>query len=128
MSCMMNYRRSRGSSVRKPLFPWMKVLAGMFRSLKNSHYIYGYIIHFMKQRFAGKKLLILLVIASLPFISGCGGGGSKSTPEATLAVTTNPAIGSTQAPAVAPFNVTVTITSAMPASGVTIAVSAAPDG
>src|SRR5713101_6668699 len=100
MFCMMNCRRSRGSSVRKPLYLWMKVLAVMFKSLKNSSYIYSHIIHFMKQRFAGNKLLILLVIASLPFISGCGGGGGKSTPEATLAVTTTPAISSTQAPAV----------------------------
>lgn len=82
----------------------------------------------MKQRSSGKKLLVLLVIASLPFISGCGGGGSKSTPEATLTVTTNPAVNSTQLPALSPFKVNVTITSTMPASGVTIAVSAAPDG
>jgi hypothetical protein len=82
----------------------------------------------MKQRFAGNKQLILLIIASLPFIMGCGGGGSKSTPEATLAVTTNPAVNSTQPPALSPFNLTVTITSTMPANGVTIAVSAAPDG
>jgi len=82
----------------------------------------------MKQRSAGKNLLlILLTIAFLPFLSGCG-GSSKSAPEATLAVTTTPAINSTQPPALAPFNLNVTITSAMPAKGVTIAVTAAPDG
>jgi hypothetical protein len=80
----------------------------------------------MKQRAAGKNLLILLIIACLPFLSSCG--GSKSSPEATLAVTTNPPINTTQVPAVGPFSLTVTITSAMPASGVTIAVTAAPDG
>jgi hypothetical protein len=81
----------------------------------------------MKHRPAGKNLLILLCIASLPFISGCG-GGSKSTPEANLSVTTNPAVNTTQAPALGPFSLNVKITSAMPASGVTIAVKAAPDG
>jgi hypothetical protein len=68
-----------------------------------------------------------LTIAVLPFLSGCG-GGSKNAPEATLAVTTTPAINTTQAPAVGPFTLNVTITSAMPAKGVTIAVTAAPDG
>jgi hypothetical protein len=73
------------------------------------------------------RTIILLAITFLPFLSGCG-GGSKSTPEATLTVTTTPAVNSTQAPAVGPFNLNVTITSAMPAKGVTIAVTAAPDG
>lgn len=81
----------------------------------------------MKQRLAGKYLFILLAIALLPFLSGCG-GGSKSSPEANLAVTTTPAINSTLDPAVGPFNLNVTVTSAMPAKGVTIAVTVAPDG
>ena len=55
-------------------------------------------------------------------------GSKKSTPEATLAVTTNPANGANLAPAPGPFNLTVTITSAMPAKGVDIKVSAEPDG
>ena len=81
----------------------------------------------MKQRSAGKNWFIFLIIASLSILSSCG-GSSKSTPEATLSVTTTPAVNSTQTPAVGPFNLNVTITSAMPASGVTIVVSAAPDG
>jgi len=81
----------------------------------------------MKQRSARIYLFVLLAIAFLPFLSGCG-GGSKSSPEATLSVTTTPAVNTTQAPAVGPFNLNVTIKSAMPAKGVTIAITAAPDG
>ncbi|HVU54012.1 MAG TPA: hypothetical protein VHD83_03115 [Puia sp.] len=73
------------------------------------------------------RTLAVLAIAFLPFLSGCG-GGSKSSPEATLAVTTTPAVNTTLAPALGPFNLNVKITSAMPAKGVTIAVTAAPDG
>ncbi|OJW57187.1 MAG: hypothetical protein BGO55_12795 [Sphingobacteriales bacterium 50-39] len=73
------------------------------------------------------NLFALLAIVFLPFLSGCG-GGSKSSPEATLTVSTTPAINTTQVPALGPFNLNVTITSAMPAKGVTIAVTAAPDG
>jgi len=81
----------------------------------------------MKQRSARINSFVLLAFALLPFLSSCG-GGSKSTPEASLTVTTTPAINSTQVPALGPFNLNVTITSAMPAQGVTIAVTAAPDG
>ena len=99
----------------------------MFRSLKNSCTLFCINSLFMKQRSAGKFfLLILLTIAFLPFLSSCG--GSKSAPEATLSVTTTPAINTTQVPAVGPFSLNVTIKSAMPAKGVTIAVTAAPDG
>ena len=81
----------------------------------------------MKQRFASKGIPAILVVALILFLSGCGGG--KSTPEQTLTVTTTPASGSTQAPAVGPtFDLKVNITSAMPAKGVTIAITAAPDG
>ncbi|MDO6434387.1 hypothetical protein Q4E93_27495 [Flavitalea sp. BT771] len=80
----------------------------------------------MKQRFASKGILALLIIALVPMVWGCGGG--KSTPEATLAVTMNPANGTVVAPALAPFNLNVTITSTMPAAGVTISVAAAKDG
>jgi|GEM_PF-454451 len=72
------------------------------------------------------RTITLLAIALLPFLSGCG--GSKSAPEATLAVTTTPAINTTQPPALGPFNLNVRITSAMPSKGVTIAVTAAQDG
>ncbi|HEY4207440.1 MAG TPA: hypothetical protein VGM31_11535 [Puia sp.] len=82
----------------------------------------------MKQRSARKNVLVIaLALAFLSFLSACG-GGSKNTPEATLAVTTTPAVNSTQAPALGPFNLNVKVTSAMPAKGVTIAVTAAPDG
>jgi hypothetical protein len=76
----------------------------------------------MKQRFG-------VLLATALFVSLCGcGGSSKNTPEATLAVTTSPAVNSTQAPALGPFTLNVHITSAMPAKGVTIDVTAAPDG
>ncbi|HZE85758.1 MAG TPA: hypothetical protein VE035_15680 [Puia sp.] len=78
----------------------------------------------MKRLFSA---LLAIAIVSLT-LWGCGGGG-KSTPEATLAVTLTPAVGSTQAPAPGPnFPLNVKITSAIPAKGVTINVSAAPDG
>ena len=83
-------------------------------------------IYSMKQRIAPVNILAVLIIALTPFLSGCGGG--KSTAEADLVVTTTPASGSTQAPAVGPFNLNVTITSPMPSKGVTIAIKATPDG
>jgi hypothetical protein len=79
----------------------------------------------MQQGFASKGVLAILIIALIPFIWGCG---SKSNSEATLAVTTTPASGSVQAPALAPFNLNVKITSSMPSGGVTISVTAAKDG
>lgn len=83
-------------------------------------------IYFMKQRSAFKGMLAILFIALSPFLWGCG--GSKSTSEPTLIVTTTPANGSVQAPALAPFNLNVKITSAMPSGGVTISISATKDG
>ena len=81
----------------------------------------------MRRRIAPLNILAILIIVSAPFLSGCGGG--KNTTEADLAVTTTPASGSTQAPAVGPtFSLNVTITSPMPAQGVTIAIKATPDG
>src|SRR5215203_2606315 len=60
---------------------------------------------------------------------GGGGGGGGGTTEANLAVTLNPPVGSTQPAAPqTDFPLTVSITSAMPAQGVTIDVKAAPDG
>lgn len=80
----------------------------------------------MKQQRTAINILAILIIAFVPFLSSCGGG--KNTSEANLTVTTTPASGSTQAPAVGPFNLNVTITSPMPAKGVTIDVKATPDG
>lgn len=87
----------------------------------------------MKQR----SLVLFSVFFSLLFaVSSCGkksGGGGGTTPppptpeEATLAVTLNPANGSLQAPALPPFNLTVSITSTMPANGVKIEVTAKKD-
>jgi len=82
----------------------------------------------MKQRFASKGILAILIIALVPMLWGCGGGGGKSTPEPSLTVTMTPANGTVVAPALAPFNLNVTITSTMPAAGVTIAVIATKDG
>jgi YbbR domain-containing protein len=82
----------------------------------------------MKQRFAFKGMLAILIIALVPMLWGCGGGGGKSTPEPSLAVTMTPANGTVVAPALAPFNLNVTITSTMPAAGVTISVIATKDG
>jgi hypothetical protein len=59
--------------------------------------------------------------------SGGGGGGGGNNNEADLAVTLTPPTGSTQAPSVGPFNLSVAVTSAMPPSGVKIDVSAKRD-
>jgi hypothetical protein len=80
----------------------------------------------MKQRFASKGMLAILVIVLVPMLWGCGGG--KSTPEPSLTVTMNPANGTVEAPSLAPFKLNVTITSTMPAAGVTISVIATKDG
>ena len=63
-------------------------------------------------------------------LSSCGGGGDDSPPppnEANLAVTTDPANGTVQPPALGPYNLKVTVTSAMPPNGVKIEVSAKKD-
>ena len=104
----------------------------MYRSLKNNSnfkFIQKSIPSEMQQVFHRRHFLLpMLAIAMLAFIVSCS-SGSKSTPEATLAVTTNPAVNTVQAPAVGPnFSLNVTITSAMPSKGVTIAISSAPDG
>lgn len=81
----------------------------------------------MRHRIVTANILAISILALASILSGCGGG--KNTDEANLTVTTNPASGSTQAPAVGPtFPLNVKITSAMPAKGVTIAVKATPDG
>lgn len=73
-------------------------------------------------------LSVLLTISIL----SCGkGGGNSPDPdppaEAPLAVTTDPAVNAVQAPAPAPYTVKVTVTSAMPANGVKIEVTARKD-
>jgi len=73
-------------------------------------------------------MLALIFVCSLLISSGCkksgGGGGGGGNNEANLAVTTNPPSGSVQAPSLGPFDLTVTITSAMPPGGVKIEVTA----
>jgi hypothetical protein len=83
-----------------------------------------------------KKFLLQLFIvpAIILGIGSCsdkggGGGGGGGTTEANLVVTLNPPAGSTQPAAPqTDFPLTVSITSTMPAQGVTIDVKAAPDG
>ncbi len=82
-----------------------------------------------------KGLLQLFIVPAIILgIGSCsdkggGGGGGGGGGEANLLVTLNPPAGSTQpaAPQV-DFPLTVSITSTMPAQGVTIDVKAAPDG
>lgn len=83
----------------------------------------------MKRRFAASLLPVFFVIALFALAASCGkSGGGGSSPEATLDVTTTPASGSTQTPAVGPFTLNVKVNSTMPSKGVTIAIKAAPDG
>jgi len=67
----------------------------------------------------------------LCIISACGKGGGGGTPappaEANLAVTTDPAAGSVQIPALGPYNLKVSITSTMPPNGVKIDITAKKD-
>jgi hypothetical protein len=72
-------------------------------------------------------LAAIMILITLPYCKkkktdSCGS-------EASLAVTTTPANGTTELPAPGPtFPLRVSITSAIPASGVTIDVKARPDG
>ena len=76
-----------------------------------------------------KAVSAFLICAAFTACGKGGGGNNNTTPEATLAITTSPANGSTQAAAPGPtFALPVTVTSTMPPKGVTIAVSAAIDG
>lgn len=76
------------------------------------------------------QLLAMFFLSTVLLSSGCkksgggGGGGGGGTTEADLAVTTNPANGSVQTPSLGPFDLSVTITSAMPSGGVKIEVTA----
>lgn len=70
----------------------------------------------------------ILVLLAMPYCKKKSGGDSCSS-ESTLVITTTPANGTTEAPAPGPnFPLRVTISSAMPPSGVTIEVKAHPDG
>ena len=77
------------------------------------------------------RLLSLFLVSTILVSSGCkksgGGGGGGGTTEANLVVTTNPPNGSVQAPSNGPFDLTVTITSTMPPSGVKIEINARKD-
>ena len=75
-------------------------------------------------------LLVGITVMTLVTFSSCGGGGDDSPPppsEANLAVTTDPANGTVQAPALGPYNLKVTITSTMPPNGVKIDITAKKD-
>lgn len=74
------------------------------------------------------RLATLLFFSFILISSGCkknsGGGGGGGTSEANLAVTLNPPNGSVQPASVGPFDLSVTVTSAMPPGGVKIEVTA----
>ena len=75
-------------------------------------------------------LFVGISVVTLITVSSCGGGGDDSPPpptEANLAVTTDPANGTVQAPALGPYNLKVTITSTMPPNGVKIDITAKKD-
>ena len=74
-------------------------------------------------------LFIGFAAMSLFAMSSCGGGSDDPPPpnEANLAVTTDPANGTVQAPALGPYNLKVTITSTMPPNGVKIDITAKKD-
>ncbi len=74
-------------------------------------------------------LFIGFAAMSVFAMSSCGGGSDDPPPpnEANLAVTTDPANGTVQAPALGPYNLKVTITSTMPPSGVKIDITAKKD-
>lgn len=78
-----------------------------------------------------KRLLLLTLTTACLFAQfSCkkgGGGGGSSSNEANLVVEIDPANGTVQAPALGPFNLKVTITSAMPPSGVKYDITAKKD-
>ena len=71
---------------------------------------------------------LLVIVCASPACGKGGGGGSNQQPnEANLVVETDPSNGTVQAPSIGPFNLKVTITSAMPPNGVKIEISAKKD-
>lgn len=72
-----------------------------------------------------KLLLFVGLATSIVVFDACKKHPSTPPPqEANLTVETNPANGSIQLPGIEPFNLTVTITSAMPSAGVKIDITA----
>jgi hypothetical protein len=77
-------------------------------------------------------LLVVLLMLSFCTLYSCSkssGGGTPPPPpaEADLVVTTDPANGSLQPPALGPYNLKVSITSALPPNGVKIEITAKKD-
>ena len=77
-------------------------------------------------------LYIGFALLNVVTMSSCGGGGDDPPPpnppnEANLVVTTDPANGSVQPPALGPYNLKVTVTSTMPTNGVKIEVTGKKD-
>src|SRR5262245_51834087 len=84
----------------------------------------------LKNNFMRTMLLLTgFALVNVVMMSSCGGGSDDPPPpnEANLAVTTDPANGTVQPPALGPYNLKVTVTSAMPPNGVKIEVSAKKD-
>ena len=84
----------------------------------------------LKNNFMRTVLLFIgFALINSVTLSSCGGGSDDPPPpnEANLAVTTDPANETVQPPALGPYNLKVTITSAMPPNGVKIEVSAKKD-
>jgi hypothetical protein len=75
-------------------------------------------------------MLVALMMLSYCMLYSCSkssGGGTPPPAEANLVVTTDPANGSLQSPALGPYNLKVSITSALPANGVKIEITAKKD-
>lgn len=90
------------------------------------------------KRYCMRSVFLYLVLAMMGVCllsasckKGSGGGGDPTPPpaptEANLTVDLDPANGSVQAPALPPFNLKVTVTSAMPPNGVKIEVTGKKD-
>ncbi len=83
----------------------------------------------LKNNFMRTALLLVGLALVNVVMSSCGGGSDDPPPpnEANLAVTTDPANGTVQPPALGPYNLKVSITSAMPPNGVKIEINAKKD-